>query len=149
MKTDPVAAAEWLVQLWNEKAGQGVPTVLSVSKTRQRLAQGAWRGHPDPAWWRAALARAHRSRFLLGGKGGWRMNFDWFVRGDNAQRVTEGVHDNHEGDFRAEYEKAQTIINRAGGHCSHDPMCADREEHLERVVDRILGLTVDTAAPVE
>jgi len=138
-----VAAPEWLSQLWNEKAGNVVPKVLSISKTRQRLAHGAWLVHPEPAWWRTTLDRAHRSRFLRGAKG-WKMNFDWFVKGDNALRVTEGVHDNHEGDFRAEYEKAQMIINRDGGRCSHDPMCADREEHLERVVDRILGLSSAT-----
>ena len=137
-----VAAPEWLSQLWNEKAGNGVPKTLSLSKTRQRLAQAAWRSHPDPAWWRATLDRAHLSRFLRGAKG-WRMNFDWFVKGDNALRVSEGVHDNRPGDNRAEYEKAQTIINRAGGRCSHDPMCADRDEHLERVVDRLLGLSPD------
>ena len=145
-RRSPTAVApDFLADLWNDRATGYFPKVKPVgemSATRRRLAQRAWSEHPDPNWWRAALDLAYESRFLCGAKG-WAMTFNWFLSKDNALQVSEGVHANETGDFPTAETEARQIVKATRGECSHAPMCADQEEHFDRLVDRILG--IDTA----
>lgn len=137
-----VVAPEFLTELWNEYACGKVKPVGEMTPTRRRLVQRAWMQHPDPTWWRDAMTRAYQSRFLRGAKG-WAMTFNWFMSKDNAVQVVEGVHDNKPGDFPKAEERAREVIRATGGYCRHVPTCADREAHVDRVVDSILAVDVE------
>lgn len=137
-----IDAGAFLADLWNGRASGKVRQVGELTPTRRRLAQAAWRGHPDPAWWRTTLTEAYRSRFLRGAKG-WAMTFNWWLSKDNAVQISEGVHANKPGDFPRAEDDARQILKQTRGACRHEPTCEDREEHFDRLVDRILGVDAE------
>ncbi len=113
-----------------------------MSATRRRLATRAWSQHPDPEWWRESLTRAHQSRFLRGAKG-WAISFNWWVSKDNALQIREGVHDNKTGEFPKAEDRARETIRATRGVCRHEPGCVDQEQHLDRIVDQVLGIDIN------
>lgn len=88
---EPPALPE-VVLAWNE-----IPGVVHVrdmtpgrkKSLRARMADPTWTAH-----WAEGLQRVAASKFCRGqGEGGWRANFDWFVRPDTLTKILEGVYD--------------------------------------------------------
>jgi hypothetical protein len=90
--------AEDVVELYNAAATEaGWPKVAKLTPARRTAVKARIRDDSacrDPAWWRDYFARAARAPHLRGENDRrWCADFDWLLKPENLQRVSEGRYD--------------------------------------------------------
>jgi hypothetical protein len=90
--------AEDVVELYNAAATEaGWAKVAKLTPARRTAVNARIRddsARRDPAWWRDYFARAARAPHLRGESDrGWRADFDWLLKPEHLQRVSEGRYD--------------------------------------------------------
>jgi hypothetical protein len=95
-----VPSADDLGRIWNENRGAMRRVALPLNGDRKRKAKARLAETPDLDRWRAAIARAAKSKFCRGlvtpaeeGRKPWIGNFEWLIRPNTLDRIEEGVYD--------------------------------------------------------
>lgn len=123
---------EGIRQAWD--ATGALPPAHLTPKRHAQLLQRI-REHPDPMTWRTGLRNIAVSAFCHGANDrGWVARFHWIceVR-DAIQKAAEGVYDQ----MRLSEDQARAFAahcRAVGPWCAHDPACADRTAHHQRLL---------------
>lgn len=119
-------------QAWD--ATGALPPAHLTPKRRAQLLQRI-REHPDPMTWRLGLRNIAVSAVCHGANDrGWVATFDWLcARRDAIQKAAEGLYDRVY--LSTDQVRAFDAHRRAvGPWCAHEPACADRTAHHQRLL---------------
>jgi hypothetical protein len=82
-----------LMEIWNANTDPPIARCLELSDDRIRSAKARLKKQPDLSVWVEAARRVNASAFCRGEKGGWKANFDFFVRPGTLTKIQEGKYD--------------------------------------------------------
>ncbi len=88
------AATRWIMDLWNEKAPEGLPRCSVWSSKRHKHARERLKEFPRREDWETAIGRIAESAFLVGQNDRkWRANIDWLLERPNSlAKLLEGTY---------------------------------------------------------
>ena len=140
--TEGSPSEPWLVEIWNHGC-VGAPQLKPITRVTPQLRGAITRAlkhQRQRATWEDAMTRLRGSWFCRGGRG-WTADFRWFIKGETTRsessvsKLLQGKYDNgREDQHRRFLEQAKQMCSRTGWRCGHDPVCMDRDVHLDRTV---------------
>ena len=111
----PADTSSQLMTRWNELAVKaGLSQVAFLTNGRKRKISARLRKAGFVEKFMRAISMIPASDFLLGLKGGWKVNFDWLIRNDeNIVKILEGRYLNAKSAAELTHLKAQNLIKKA------------------------------------